>query len=170
MLNGNDTMVASCGSDKKIAIWDLRSATKPMQVNTESKGTIMACDWTNDNTHILSGTIDGIVNSLNVQTNKIVMEKDTMEMCEERPDSNIIYSLRTVRNFPNKKGNIFTLGMENRIAYTIDYDHTAKFDTWFLEIFQKYEGHYSAIRDQVFNKDFSRFLTCCEDHSLRIWD
>ena len=60
--------------------------------------------------------------------------------------------------------------MENKIAYTVDYDHKAKFENWFLEIFQKYEGHYAAIRDQVWNKDCSRFLTCCEDHSLRIWD
>jgi len=145
MLNGNDTMVASCASDKKICIWDLRKIDKPVSVNTESESCIMACDWTTDNTHVLSGTMYGIVNSLNVQTNKMVMRKDTNEMCPDQ-ESNIIYSLRTVRNHP-RSGNIFTMGVENRLAYTIDYDHKAKFETWFLEIFQKYEGHHSAIRD-----------------------
>ena len=168
MLNGNDTMVASCGSDKKICIWDLRSAAMPLSVNTESESCIMCCDWSADNKHILSGTMYGVVNSLNVQSNKMVMKKDTMEMCPEL-ESNTIFSLKTVRNHP-RKGNIFTLGMENKIAYAIDYDDKAQFETWFLEIFQKYEGHYSAIRDQTFNKDCTRFLTCCEDHSLRIWD
>ena len=128
----------------------------------------MTCDWSADDTHILSGTMYGIVNSLNVQSNKMVMRKDTNEMNPEA-ESNIIYNLRTVRNHP-RKGNVFTMGVENRLAYTIDYDHKAKFENWFLEIFQKYEGHHSAIRDQVFNKDCSRMLTCCEDHSLRLWD
>jgi len=83
MLNSNDTMVASCASDKKIAIWDLRKSASPVSVNEESKSCIMACDWSTDDTHIISGTMYGIVNSLNVQTNKMVMAKDTMEMCPE---------------------------------------------------------------------------------------
>ena len=33
MLNSNDTMVASCASDKKICIWDLRKSDKPVSVN-----------------------------------------------------------------------------------------------------------------------------------------
>jgi WD40 repeat protein len=145
MLNGNDTMVASCGSDKKICVWDLRKAAKPVSVNQESESCIMTCDWTNDDTHILSGTMYGIVNSLNVQTNKMVMRKDTNEMSPDA-ESNIIFNLRSVKNHP-RKGNVFTMGVENRLAYTVDYDHKAKFENWFLEIFQKYEGHHSAIRD-----------------------
>jgi len=33
-----------------------------------------------------------------------------------------------------------------------------------------YEGHSSTVRYIGFNSDQSRFITCCEDQSLRVWD
>lgn len=48
MLNNSDTQLATCGSDKRICIWDLRKAAKPLLVNTESESCVMACDWAAD--------------------------------------------------------------------------------------------------------------------------
>jgi len=113
MFNHNDTMVATCGSDRMICIWDLRKAAKPMIINNESESCVMAFDWTNDGKHVLSSTIEGVINSLNLESNKFVLKHDTLSLTPEVP-SNIIYSLKAVRNHPNKKAsNLFTVGAEN---------------------------------------------------------
>merc|ERR1719240_1358450 len=107
----------------------------------------MACDWTNDGKHVLSSTIEGVINSLNLETNKFVLKHDTLSLTPEIP-SNIIYSLKAVRNHPNKKAtNLFTVGAENQLVYLTDYDPSAKYEAWLLEIVQKYEGHSYGIRD-----------------------
>lgn len=168
MLNDKDTMVATCGSDRMICIWDLRKAAKPMMINTESESCIMACDWTNDQTHVISSTIEGNINAVNLKTNKMVLKYDTLELNPDLP-SNIIYHLRTVKNYP-KPGNMFTLVAENKLCHVVEYEPTAKWESWLLEIQQKYEGHSMGLRDCQFNHNCSRMLTCCEDHSLRLWD
>lgn len=168
MLSGDDKQMVSCGSDRMICVWDLRKAAKPYMINKESNSCIMACDFTNDHTHVLSATVEGEINATNIESGKMVLSHDTMALTPEVP-SNIIYSLKTVRHHP-KKGNIFTLGMENKLSYLIDYDPKAKFESWMLEIQQKYEGHSAGIRDAMFNPDCTRLLTCCEDHSLRLWN
>lgn len=118
----------------------------------------------------MSSTIEGVINSLNIETNKFVLSHDTLALTPDVP-SNIVYSLKAVKNHPNKNAsNLFTIGAENQLIYLVDYDPSAKYEAWLLEILQKYEGHSHGIRDVSFNKDCSKLLTCCEDHSLRIWD
>ena len=168
MLNSNDTMLATCGSDRMINVWDLRKAKEPVMINTESQSCIMACDWSADDQSIISATIEGVINGLDIKTNKMAMKHDTMALTPDLP-SNMIYHLKSVKNYPSK-GNHFTLGAENRMAHIIDFDPTAKYEAWMLEIKQKYEGHSAGIRDITFNSDCSRLLTGCEDHSLRLWD
>jgi len=170
MFNSNDQMVATCGSDRLICVWDLRKAAKPVVINNDSESCIMACDWAGDNKHVVSSTIEGVINSLNIETNKFVLKHDTLALTPDVP-SNIIYSLKGVKNHPNKKAtNLFTVGAENQLVYLCDYDPSAKYEAWLLEIMQKYEGHSYGIRDVQFNHNCTRLLTCCEDHSLRIWD
>lgn len=128
----------------------------------------MACDWTTDQSCIISSTVEGIINALDIKTNKMIMTHDTMEFNPDLP-SNIIYSLKSVRHHP-MKGNIFTVGSELRNAYLCEFDPTAKFESWLLEIKQKYEGHSAGLRDIQFSPDCNRMLTSCEDHSLRLWN
>lgn len=147
MFNGNDQMVATCGSDRMVCVWDLRKAAKPVVINTESESCIMACDWAEDNKHVLSSTMNGVINSLNIETNKFVLKHDTLALTPDI-DSNIIYSIKAVKNHPNKKAtNLFTVGAENQLIYLCDYDPSAKYEAWLLEILQKYEGHSYGIRD-----------------------
>ena len=75
----------------------------------------MACDWAADQKHIVSSTIEGLINSLSLETNKMVLNHDTLALTPEVP-SNIIYHLKAVnmKNHPNKKAaNLFTIGAEN---------------------------------------------------------
>ena len=83
-------MIATCGSDKMICIWDLRKAAKPVIINQESASCIMACDWAADNKHVLSSTMNGVINSLNLETNKLVLNHDTLALTPDVP-SNIVY-------------------------------------------------------------------------------
>jgi WD40 repeat protein len=147
MWNNSDSMIATCGSDRMVCVWDLRKAAKPIVINNESESCIMACDWTEDNKHVLSSTMNGHINSLNVETNKMVLKHDTMA-CTPEIESNIIYSLKAVKNHPNKRAtNLFTIGAENKLIYLTDYNPSAKYESWLLEISSKYEGHSAGIRD-----------------------
>lgn len=168
MLSGDDKYLASCGSDRMICIWDLRKTAKPVVINTESESCIMACDWSADNKHILSTTIEGIINSTNIEQNKMVLFHDTLALTPELP-SNTIYSCKAVRNSPYN-GNIFTIGAENKLTHVMEYDPEAKYESWQVEIKQKYEGHSAGIRDATFSPDCRRLLTGCEDHSVRLWN
>lgn len=95
----------------------------------------MACDWAADQKHIMSTTVEGMINSTNIDENKMVMEHDTMALTPELP-SNIVYSCKSVKNSPHK-GNIFTIGAENKLVHVIEYDPSAKFESWRIEIKQK---------------------------------
>jgi len=84
---------------------------------------------------------------VNIDTNKFVLNHDTLALTPE-VESNIVYSIKAVKNHPNKKAtNLFTIGAENKLVYMCDYDPSAKYESWLLEILQKYEGHSSGIRD-----------------------
>jgi WD40 repeat protein len=45
-IDGNN--VASCGSDSLVCYWDIRKPAKPVFVNNQSKGVVLACDILND--------------------------------------------------------------------------------------------------------------------------
>jgi len=70
MLSADDKMLATCGSDRMINVWDLRKAAKPLMINTESQSCIMACDWAADQKHVVSTTVEGVINSTNIDENK----------------------------------------------------------------------------------------------------
>ena len=46
--NDDATMAATVGSDKKIAIWDLRNTQRPVFVNEESTASVTCVDFSND--------------------------------------------------------------------------------------------------------------------------
>ena len=72
-------MATSVGSDKIINVWDLRNVAKPLLTNQDSQDVIMSCDISNDSKYVISGTMGGIVNALNVENNELEMAYDTLE-------------------------------------------------------------------------------------------
>lgn len=58
----------------------------------------------------------------------MVLKHDTLELTPERP-SNILYTLKQVRNHP-VKGNVFVVGDQNKFVHVFEYDPTAKFESW----------------------------------------
>jgi WD40 repeat protein len=65
--NFDGTLVASAGSDKIINVWDLRNVSKPVISNKDSQEVIMSCAFTNDNKHVVTGTMGGVLNGLNLE-------------------------------------------------------------------------------------------------------
>jgi len=45
-----------------------------------------------------------------------------------------------------------------------------KIGNFFTEQVDLFSGHSSGIRNIDFSRDQQYLITCCEDHSLRIWD
>ena len=71
--------MVSVGSDKIVNVWDLRNTSKPAVQNKQSEEVIMSCDFTADGKYVVSGTMGGVINGLNIQTNKMEMAFDTLE-------------------------------------------------------------------------------------------
>lgn len=101
--------VASCGADRRICIFDTRKPSKALVVNEASVDVVLCCDFTADQKHIVSGTLSGHLNVLNIEQNKMLTNMDTMELTPER-DSNSIYCVKKVRNHEQ---NLVAFGAEN---------------------------------------------------------
>lgn len=79
MMNQDGRVVASVGSDKLINIWDLRNTSKPAFTNDESTDVIMSCDFSADGKYLLSSTMGGVINALDLSTQKMSMSYNTLE-------------------------------------------------------------------------------------------
>ena len=67
--NAEGSLVVSAGSDKIINVWDLRNVSRPALQNKQSEDVVMSCDFTADGKYVLSGTMSGVINGLNLQSN-----------------------------------------------------------------------------------------------------
>lgn len=117
-------MIASCGADRKICIFDIRKPAKPLVVNESSSDIVMCCDFTKDQKHIISGTIGGHLNVLNIETNKMICNMDILELTPER-DSNTVFCVRKVRN---SEQNLILFGAENEQVQMLEVDPSVDFD------------------------------------------
>ena len=77
-MNDAGTHIASVGSDRMICIWDTRNLNKPIFVNEESASCIMKCDFSTDQSSVITSTLDGVINVLDIQQQKMVVNFDTL--------------------------------------------------------------------------------------------
>jgi len=87
------------------------------------------------------------------------------ETIEGHLKTNTAFCCTTVKNNPSLAGT-FLVGSENK--------HISKmsFDSRDLQIEKTgiFMGHSNSIRNIQVSKDCKKLLSCCEDHSLRVWD
>jgi len=126
----DNTMVATCGSDSLVILWDTRKPSKPVFVNNESKGVVLSCDFMNDQKYIVSTTMDGVINITDIATQKFTVQSNTLE--DNTITSNIIYHCKSIRGH-KKEGNVFMVAGENKMVQILQYDPTQKYDFLFLE-------------------------------------
>ena len=166
-LSQDMTMAATVGSDRLVCVWDLRNAKSPLIKNNESKSCIMSCDWSVDQKYVISSTMEGEVNALDLQTRKMRVEYNTL-VNQPQAKSNICYCVKSVANHP-AGGNKFLLGSELAVVTVVDLDPSYDEPLQRLETQGKYVGHSNSIRHVDATKDYSHLLTSCADGSLRIW-
>jgi O-glycosyl hydrolase len=61
-------MVATCGSDMAVCAYDVRKGAVPLFRNEESESVVRSCEFTNDQKHIISTTINGVLNITSMET------------------------------------------------------------------------------------------------------
>lgn len=134
--------------------------------NQESESVVISCDFTNDQEHIISTTLNGVLNVTNIASQKFVVKYHEFGAAKTA-DSNAMHCCRSVRG---RKGNAFLVGGENSKVSLIDFDPKAPFESLLLESQGTFEGHSDAIRHIEHNKQGDLMLSSCADHSLRVWD
>lgn len=58
------------------------------------------------------------------------------------------------------------MGAENKHIIKYNFD----FREYTLERVGTYLGHSNSVRSVTVNTDSTKLLSCCEDHSLRVWN
>jgi len=92
-----------------------------------------------------------------------------MMLQPENEEENMCYGVRSVKNHPFG-GNVFVLSSGIGIPNVINYEGHHEEPLHRLQTIAKYFGHKAAIRGCTFSPDNSKMLSCCADHSMRIWN
>jgi WD40 repeat protein len=79
--------------------------------------------------------------------------------------TNTAFCSHTIKNL-NKDSGVFLVGSENKHVTKYNFD----FRDYTFERVGSFLGHSHSVRSVTTNKDTTRLLSSCEDHSLRIWN
>lgn len=79
------------------------------------------------------------------------------------------YHIKSVKNHPGGQ-NIFILSSAVGVPNVISYEGWHDEPLHRLETINKYFGHSAAIRQCHFSPNISKMVSCCADHSIRVWD
>ena len=119
----------------------------------------MSCDFFNNDQYILLTTLEGEASIVSLQDNMSIIKHETLETHER---SNIAYCCSTVKS----EDGTFLIGSENKLISKYHFDMKD------LQIDKVgfYKGHSNSVRHVAVSRDNKYLLSCCEDHSLRLWD
>jgi len=137
-------------------------------VNEDSTASVTACDFTCDQKSVVTATFGGRVNVIDLDTRERRVDYDIMFLSED-PEENMCYHVASVPNYPSG-GNVFVLSSGVGVPNVINYEGWHEEPLHRLETVNKYHGHSAAVRYCEFSPDRSKMLSCCADHSLRVWD
>lgn len=125
----------------------------------ESEAVLLSCDFFLGDQYILATTLEGDASIISLQDNMNIIKHETIE---SNMRSNIAYCCSTVKT----EDGVFLIGSENKLISKYMFD---KKDLQ-VEKIGFYKGHSNSIRHVAVSKDNRHLLSCCEDHSLRLWD
>lgn len=78
--------------------------------------------------------------------------------------TNAVFCCQSVRNAENT--GCFLVGSEDKHITRFFFDYR----DYQLDKTGVYKGHSNSVRNIQVSKDMKHVLSCCEDHSLRLWD
>ena len=171
-MNDDGSQIASVGSDKMVCVWDTRNTQTPIFVNEESGACIMKCDFTVDQKAVVSSTLEGVINVLDIQNQKMAVAFDTINEINTDPKSNItsniIFCVKSLKNHPDG-GNKFAVGAEMKTIVACDVNLSSPEEVR-IQTYGKYVGHYSSVRHIEVSDDYKYMLSSSEDHSIFLWN
>ncbi len=113
-------MAATCSSDRKIAIWDLRRVQAPLFVNEESVASVTACDFSVDQKAVITANFAGRINIIDIETRERRVDYNIMMMSDDE-EENMCFHIKSIKNFPGG-GNNFVLSSGIGIPIVINYE------------------------------------------------
>ena len=175
--------LASVGADSVVNYWDLRNTRNPVFQNKENKNCLLNCDFMPSDQQIVTTSIEGEISMFSVKQQKRVFHHETLpaliqtihdakvkSTADEDVDLNKI-----IKETSNIIFGCYTAKAENRHGYVLIGDQQGdiskiKVDYNKTEVESYLSGHSGAVRALEMNKEGSKIISCCADHSLRIWD
>ena len=132
----------------------------------------MRCDFSTDQKCIVSSTLEGVIQVMDIQTKQMIVAFDTVEEMSQQEGvkpvtSNICFCVKSLKNHPDG-GNRFAVGAEMRFINICDYD-AARPEECRLQTYGKYLGHHDSVRSIEYSEDYKYLLSASADHTVFLW-
>lgn len=121
---------------------------------------VRSCCFIGNDTYLVIGNYDGTLALFSMKEEDIVR---TQTIVEEDQQSNILFAVNSYRT-KEKAYNFLTCHEDNIVK------RWEMGDMFVLEPQKDYKGHFASVRYACTNLTDTEVLTCCLDHSARIWD
>lgn len=156
-------IITTCGSDHKVYTFDIRNTSKPVD-SLKLESVLLSLDYFPGNQHLVVTSLEGDVSILKQEKGKLNLVVN-MSMQNEEVRSNICFSSMTYKG--KDQGNRFLIGSESKQISRMHFD-SAQGE---IVLEDRFEGHSNSVRHIVCHPSNNRWvLSCCEDHSMRLWD
>ncbi|KAJ8306977.1 hypothetical protein KUTeg_015061 [Tegillarca granosa] len=90
------TLIASCSTDGKLILWDVKNGTKVAVLQHESQNSIRVCKFSPNSSYVVTGSDDEMLCLWDVSTKKLVRcfqgHESSVVACAFTPDSNFVVS------------------------------------------------------------------------------
>ena len=182
--------IATVGADKTMNYWDIRSNKAPIFKMEDSPSCLMGVDFMPNDQQIITTSMDGEISIYSVKRQERVFFHETLQEKIENlvqakkfgsaadeftekderilraETKNIMYNVHTYKEVDKNRDEegVFMIGMLDGEVNKIKAD----FDK--IQIVDQFHGHSDGVRAMEVNKTGDKLISCCADHSLRIWD
>lgn len=140
---------------------------KFLNISLENDSVVLSVDFFQDDSFLVSTNLEGDVDVISRKDNFNVIKHETIESNSATSNlrTNTAFCCTTVKNSESEAG-VFLVGAENKHITKYRFD----FRDYELERVGQYVGHSNSVRNVQVSKSLQHVLSCCEDHSLRVWD
>lgn len=155
--------IVTGGVDKMVYVWDRKNSSKPLYKCIGNEGMVRSVGFMNDDQHIFSTSMEGEITIFDAKSGEMFLQEKCISDQTET-EGNIIYSGSAARKLGDGKYLLTT----HEDCATRSWELNP--DTKELKNTEIFIGHSNTVRHVDFSPSEQRFVTGCEDHSLRVWD
>ena len=186
VFDNDGAYIASVGADRCMNYWDVRKTNVPVWTFADSPSTLMGVDFLPNDQKIVTTSLRGEISVFSVKRQQRIFFHETLpgkveqlvadkklaegdnfsEQAEKEirlGTNNTIYNVHALSKSPADE-DCFFVGQLDGAFSKIKSD----FDS--CTVLQEFAGHSGAVRAMELNRTGDKVVSCCADHSLRIWD